>query len=168
MPEFLERLRQRRQVLMQSSMKQVAMQQAIAKHHDDIKHPSEELREAMQLAKVPTQPVPLKPLQLEPVLDPHPHVLLARHNRVADQARRSMQMGMEIHHLAVRMGLAADPEESMQAVLPASSSPSASGRFTPAAAHAKPAERSSEAAGRFMDTLAQLKVAQKVLEVEAM
>jgi len=158
MPDFGDQMQQRRQVLMQTSMHAVAMQQAIEKHRDDKKHPSRELKEALQLAKLPTVPVNprFKPV---PAATPHPHSAprLTR-GRVAEQAQRMMLNGMEVHRLAMGMGLSNEADE--QALANATrAAESGAGAGRPAAKH-------SEVAGKFLDTLEQLNIARKVLDSE--
>ena len=106
--QFGELLTQRRQLLMQNSMHAVALQQAIEKHQDDAAHPSQELADALRLAKKANLHYRgAARVVAQQARAHHPHSPpRAMRGRVADQARKTMLQGMEVHSVATRMGLA--------------------------------------------------------------
>ena len=58
-PDFTEHIAQRKHLLMQKSMRSVAIKHAIEKHQEDVARPSKELEEALQLAKKVAAPAVL-------------------------------------------------------------------------------------------------------------
>jgi hypothetical protein len=98
-------------LLLHNSMHQVAMLQAVEKHQDDTQRPSRELQDALQLAQT-NEPlaggVRLKPPKKPP--PPHPHSPPRPQRGVVEaKARRTMMSGVEVHTVAMRMGLARKP-----------------------------------------------------------
>ena len=182
---FGELLVQRRQLLMQKSMHAVAMQQAIEKHQQDTAHPSQELQDALRLAKkanLQYSGVKLTESRSQP--PPHPHSPHAKNrNKAAEQARKAMLHGMDVHSVATRMGLANKPETDVfgPAAAPAEQSSSSRRRSTARrkssiseravdvmageADASEPGRDTDAPGGRFLEALAALQAAKRVLEV---
>ena len=113
LPDWGERMRQRRHLLLQASMHAAAMQQAMEKHQEDVARPSTELRDALALAKASTAadagtPGTARDREGTPKPPPpaHPHAppRVAR-GKVADQAQRIVKGGVEVYQVACQMGL---------------------------------------------------------------
>ena len=108
LPNFVELMQQRSHLQMQKSMHAVAMLQATEKYNDDVAHPSTELREALELAKQASQAAPKQ--WARKATPPHPHSVPRLHRgRTTENARVAMLASMEVHSVAVRMGLAPKP-----------------------------------------------------------
>jgi len=109
LPEFGELVQQRRHQLTHMSLHAVALQQAIERGSSE----DEGRQEALLLLKQPpdTKGRALKPNWTpKPLAPPHPHLAMTKPTlkeraKVANQARRIMLSGMEVHQVACQMGL---------------------------------------------------------------
>ena len=93
-------------------MHAVALQCAIDKHQEDAKHPSEDLREALEYARSHARPYDpaawrppssphggWAPFQPKPI---HPHAApRSKRGRVAEEARAILLSGMQVHQVRV-------------------------------------------------------------------
>ena len=159
LPEFEELMLKRRHLLLQRGMHALAMQQAIEKHQDDAKHPSEELQEALRLARK-SQSQETTSSRRRSLPSPHPHVpSRQRPSWVAEEARRAMLEGIEVHHVATKMGLTKSTDAPGQI----SSRPSLVCSGSKGGNQKSAAESGPTAQSRFLEAVADLQTARKVL-----
>ena len=114
LPEFAELVHQRRHRLLQQSMHEIALQQARAKHLEEAMNGRPpELQEALDFAKsrrqphlerwTPKPPPPVHEHAVPVGYDGVQRVPARERKGVAEQSRKIMLNGMEVHRLALQM-----------------------------------------------------------------
>lgn len=105
---FRDLLVQRRHLTITTTMHQIAVQQAIEKHQQDVAHPSREMQEAMRLARTPN--LQFVPKRYRQPSEPTPHPALgmsrAQRGKASEQALTAMLAGIEAVSVATKMGIA--------------------------------------------------------------
>ena len=126
LPEFAELVHQRRHRLLHQSMHDIALQQARAKHQEEaMSGRPPELQEALDFARsrrrphlerwTPKPPPPVHEHAVPVGFDGVQRVPARERKGIAEQSRKIMLNGMEVHRVALKMGLAGDAALKPQA-----------------------------------------------------